>query len=184
MKNISCDFLSSSLVFLFCVIVCHCLSHSLHSPFLLVVAHPFPRGPGDIIGDCKVQFLDEIYQVEKPGARALSAADGQFKRMQKHPFVPVVPVFKRTIPQNRLKESVRICRFLFQGRAGRSVSTAKLILIRSVGSVPAACAEESRMLTCSYCVTSVTWHFTFTASTRPWPTSRMMRTGEKALLSN
>ncbi|XP_074546096.1 E3 ubiquitin-protein ligase UHRF2 [Halichoeres trimaculatus] len=37
-------------------------------------------GPGDIIGDCKVQFLDEIYQVEKPGARALSAADGQFKR--------------------------------------------------------------------------------------------------------
>uniref|UniRef100_A0A4W6CM94 E3 ubiquitin-protein ligase UHRF n=1 Tax=Lates calcarifer TaxID=8187 RepID=A0A4W6CM94_LATCA len=37
-------------------------------------------GPGDVIGDCKVQFLDEIYQVEKPGARALSAADGQFKR--------------------------------------------------------------------------------------------------------
>uniref|UniRef100_A0A672ZAJ5 E3 ubiquitin-protein ligase UHRF n=1 Tax=Sphaeramia orbicularis TaxID=375764 RepID=A0A672ZAJ5_9TELE len=37
-------------------------------------------GPGDTIGDCKVQFLDEIYQVEKPGARALSAADGQFKR--------------------------------------------------------------------------------------------------------
>ncbi|CAJ1070214.1 LOW QUALITY PROTEIN: E3 ubiquitin-protein ligase UHRF1 [Xyrichtys novacula] len=37
-------------------------------------------GPGDIIGDCKVQFLDEIYQVERPGARALSAADGQFKR--------------------------------------------------------------------------------------------------------
>lgn len=39
-----------------------------------------PRGPGDVIGDCKVQFLDEIYQVEKPGSRALSAADGQFKR--------------------------------------------------------------------------------------------------------
>ncbi|XP_029920621.1 E3 ubiquitin-protein ligase UHRF2 isoform X2 [Myripristis murdjan] len=37
-------------------------------------------GPGDVIGDCKVQFLDEIYQVEKPGARALSASDGQFKR--------------------------------------------------------------------------------------------------------
>ncbi|XP_070706222.1 E3 ubiquitin-protein ligase UHRF2-like isoform X2 [Pempheris klunzingeri] len=37
-------------------------------------------GPGDVIGDCKVQFLDEVYQVEKPGARALSAADGQFKR--------------------------------------------------------------------------------------------------------
>uniref|UniRef100_UPI0037E948ED E3 ubiquitin-protein ligase UHRF2-like isoform X1 n=1 Tax=Semicossyphus pulcher TaxID=241346 RepID=UPI0037E948ED len=37
-------------------------------------------GPGDVIGDCKVQFLDEIYQVEKPGARPLSAQDGQFKR--------------------------------------------------------------------------------------------------------
>ncbi|XP_034752581.1 E3 ubiquitin-protein ligase UHRF2-like [Etheostoma cragini] len=37
-------------------------------------------GPGDLIGDCKVHFLDEIYQVEKPGARALSASDGQFKR--------------------------------------------------------------------------------------------------------
>uniref|UniRef100_A0A669D2C9 E3 ubiquitin-protein ligase UHRF n=1 Tax=Oreochromis niloticus TaxID=8128 RepID=A0A669D2C9_ORENI len=37
-------------------------------------------GPGDVIGDCKIQFLDEIYLVEKPGARALSAADGQFKR--------------------------------------------------------------------------------------------------------
>uniref|UniRef100_A0A3Q3FW94 E3 ubiquitin-protein ligase UHRF n=1 Tax=Labrus bergylta TaxID=56723 RepID=A0A3Q3FW94_9LABR len=37
-------------------------------------------GPGDVIGDCKVQFLDEIYQVEKPGACALSATDGQFKR--------------------------------------------------------------------------------------------------------
>lgn len=40
----------------------------------------FLGGPGDVIGDCKIQFLDEIYQVEKPGARALSAADGQFKR--------------------------------------------------------------------------------------------------------
>ncbi|XP_051907443.1 E3 ubiquitin-protein ligase UHRF2-like isoform X2 [Hippocampus zosterae] len=37
-------------------------------------------GPGDVIGDCKVHFLDEIYQVEKPGAPALSASDGQFKR--------------------------------------------------------------------------------------------------------
>lgn len=52
-------------------------------PFLSLVSHPPSRGPGDIIGDCKVQFLDEIYQVEKPGARALSAADGQFKRMPK-----------------------------------------------------------------------------------------------------
>uniref|UniRef100_A0A672J606 E3 ubiquitin-protein ligase UHRF n=1 Tax=Salarias fasciatus TaxID=181472 RepID=A0A672J606_SALFA len=40
-------------------------------------------GPEDVIADCKVQFLDEIYQVEKPGVRPLSAADGQFKR-EKH----------------------------------------------------------------------------------------------------
>lgn len=37
-------------------------------------------GLENVIEDCKIQFLDEIYQVEKPGARALSAADGQFKR--------------------------------------------------------------------------------------------------------
>uniref|UniRef100_A0A3B4A9Y2 E3 ubiquitin-protein ligase UHRF n=1 Tax=Periophthalmus magnuspinnatus TaxID=409849 RepID=A0A3B4A9Y2_9GOBI len=37
-------------------------------------------GPGDVVEDCKVHFLDEIYQVEKPGARALSSADGPFKR--------------------------------------------------------------------------------------------------------
>lgn len=61
------------------------LSLSLLSlPFSLLLLAPSPRGPGDVIGDCKVQFLDEIYQVEKPGARALSAADGQFKRTQKH----------------------------------------------------------------------------------------------------
>ncbi len=60
--SFSCDFISLSL-----------------SPSL--VSRPPSRGPGDVIGDCKVQFLDEIYQVEKPGARALSAADGQFKRM-------------------------------------------------------------------------------------------------------
>lgn len=53
-------------------------SHSLSS--LFPTSSPLPRGPGDVIGDCKVQFLDEIYQVEKPGSRALSAADGQFKR--------------------------------------------------------------------------------------------------------
>lgn len=38
------------------------------------------REPGDVINDCKVHFLDEIYQMEKPGARPLSAADGPFKR--------------------------------------------------------------------------------------------------------
>lgn len=37
-------------------------------------------GLGDMIEDCKIQFLDEVYQVEKPGTCALSAADGQFKR--------------------------------------------------------------------------------------------------------
>ncbi|XP_061703665.1 E3 ubiquitin-protein ligase UHRF2-like [Syngnathoides biaculeatus] len=37
-------------------------------------------GPGDVIGDCRIHFVDEVYQVEKPGAPALSAADGQFKR--------------------------------------------------------------------------------------------------------
>ncbi|XP_061888201.1 E3 ubiquitin-protein ligase UHRF2-like [Entelurus aequoreus] len=37
-------------------------------------------GPEDVIGDCKVHFMEEIYQVEKPGAPPLSAADGQFKR--------------------------------------------------------------------------------------------------------
>uniref|UniRef100_A0A8C5DQ69 E3 ubiquitin-protein ligase UHRF n=1 Tax=Gouania willdenowi TaxID=441366 RepID=A0A8C5DQ69_GOUWI len=36
--------------------------------------------PGDVIPDCKIHFVDEIYQVEKPGARALTAADGDFKR--------------------------------------------------------------------------------------------------------
>lgn len=40
----------------------------------------FYRGPSDVIGDCKLVFLDEIYQVEKPGAPPLSATDGQFKR--------------------------------------------------------------------------------------------------------
>lgn len=38
------------------------------------------REPGDVINDCKVHFLDEIYQMEKPGAKPLSAADGPFKR--------------------------------------------------------------------------------------------------------
>lgn len=37
-------------------------------------------GPGDVIEDCKLLFLDEIYRIEKIGARPLSAADGQFKR--------------------------------------------------------------------------------------------------------
>lgn len=58
-------------------------------PFILSLISPPPvssmsapsrREPGDVINDCKVHFLDEIYQMEKPGARPLSAADGPFKR--------------------------------------------------------------------------------------------------------
>ncbi|KAG5272990.1 hypothetical protein AALO_G00171520 [Alosa alosa] len=37
-------------------------------------------GPGDIIGDCRVVFLDEIYEIERTGAPALSPLDGKFKR--------------------------------------------------------------------------------------------------------
>uniref|UniRef100_A0A3B1KF53 E3 ubiquitin-protein ligase UHRF n=1 Tax=Astyanax mexicanus TaxID=7994 RepID=A0A3B1KF53_ASTMX len=37
-------------------------------------------GPCDVIGDCNLQFLDEIYHIEKPGAPPLSATDGPFKR--------------------------------------------------------------------------------------------------------
>ncbi|MCI4386650.1 hypothetical protein PGIGA_G00064940 [Pangasianodon gigas] len=36
--------------------------------------------PSDVIGDCKLLFLDEIYRIEKPGAPPLSVSDGQFKR--------------------------------------------------------------------------------------------------------
>lgn len=54
-----------------------CFSAYWLSPFVTMSSC---RGPGDVIGDCKIQFLDEIYQLEKPGARPLSSADGQFKR--------------------------------------------------------------------------------------------------------
>ncbi|KAF5898010.1 E3 ubiquitin-protein ligase UHRF2, partial [Clarias magur] len=37
-------------------------------------------GPSDVIADCKLLFLDEIYQIEKPGAPPLSGTNGQFKR--------------------------------------------------------------------------------------------------------
>ncbi|XP_063066746.1 E3 ubiquitin-protein ligase UHRF2-like [Engraulis encrasicolus] len=37
-------------------------------------------GPGDVIEDCKVLFLDEIYQIEGAGTPALSPSDGNFKR--------------------------------------------------------------------------------------------------------
>ncbi|KAK2827342.1 hypothetical protein Q7C36_018268 [Tachysurus vachellii] len=37
-------------------------------------------GPTDVISDCKLLFLEEIYQIEKPGAPPLSVTNGQFKR--------------------------------------------------------------------------------------------------------
>uniref|UniRef100_A0A4W3HNW3 RING-type E3 ubiquitin transferase n=1 Tax=Callorhinchus milii TaxID=7868 RepID=A0A4W3HNW3_CALMI len=37
-------------------------------------------GPLDIIGDCKIQFLDEIYKIEEPGTDPITLAEGQFKR--------------------------------------------------------------------------------------------------------
>ncbi|MGH0151085.1 UNVERIFIED_CONTAM: hypothetical protein FKN15_052640 [Acipenser sinensis] len=37
-------------------------------------------GPEDVINDCKLIFLEEIYKIEKPGAPPLTSADGQFKR--------------------------------------------------------------------------------------------------------
>lgn len=147
------------------------------------------RGAGDVIGDCKVQFLDEIYQVETPGARPLSASDGQFKRMYtleraKHVRVYFSATFfttRRALFLLSPCSSVRACLNVtfFQGRAGRSVSTARLTPRRSAASAPAVCAAGSKTLTCSCCATSVTWRSTSTASTRRWPPSRMTRTGER-----
>lgn len=49
----------------------------------------FHRGPSDVIADCKLLFLDEIYQIEKPGAPPLSVTDGQFKRKHKRYHKPL-----------------------------------------------------------------------------------------------
>lgn len=59
--------------------------------FSLVWPFSLLRGPGDVIPDCKIQFLDEIYQVEKPGARPLSAVDGQFKRTTRMRWFKATP---------------------------------------------------------------------------------------------
>ena len=169
---------------------------SLHLPFwfyFLVLSLPSfylfcPafRGSGDIIGDCKVHFLDEIYQLERPGAPALSASDGQFKRMQQTAHTYTNTLWKRwqnmpaTIAKEHLQTRVHVYEcFLLQGRVGQSVSTARLTLRQSVASAPAVCAAGSRMLTCSCCVTSATWRSTSTASTRRWAPSQMTRTGER-----
>ncbi|XP_058025995.1 E3 ubiquitin-protein ligase UHRF2 isoform X1 [Ahaetulla prasina] len=37
-------------------------------------------GPEDVINDCKLRFIEEIYKVEKPGAYPLTFADGEFRR--------------------------------------------------------------------------------------------------------
>ncbi|XP_077201077.1 E3 ubiquitin-protein ligase UHRF2 isoform X1 [Paroedura picta] len=37
-------------------------------------------GPENIINDCKLLFIEEIYKIEKPGAYPLTFADGEFKR--------------------------------------------------------------------------------------------------------
>ncbi|XP_032068857.1 E3 ubiquitin-protein ligase UHRF2 isoform X2 [Thamnophis elegans] len=36
--------------------------------------------PEDVINDCKLCFIEEIYKIEKPGAYPLTFADGEFKR--------------------------------------------------------------------------------------------------------
>ncbi|XP_028567787.2 E3 ubiquitin-protein ligase UHRF2 isoform X1 [Podarcis muralis] len=37
-------------------------------------------GPENVINDCKLLFIEEIYKIEKPGAYPLTFADGEFKR--------------------------------------------------------------------------------------------------------
>lgn len=37
-------------------------------------------GPEDIINDCKILFIEEMYKIEKPGAYPLTFGDGDFKR--------------------------------------------------------------------------------------------------------
>uniref|UniRef100_A0A7M4E8C9 E3 ubiquitin-protein ligase UHRF n=1 Tax=Crocodylus porosus TaxID=8502 RepID=A0A7M4E8C9_CROPO len=37
-------------------------------------------GPDDIINDCKILFIEEMYKIEKPGAYPLTFGDGDFKR--------------------------------------------------------------------------------------------------------
>ncbi|XP_039212096.1 E3 ubiquitin-protein ligase UHRF2 isoform X1 [Crotalus tigris] len=40
----------------------------------------FAGGSEDVINDCKLRFIEEIYKIEKPGAYPLTFADGEFKR--------------------------------------------------------------------------------------------------------
>ncbi|XP_074850979.1 E3 ubiquitin-protein ligase UHRF2 isoform X2 [Carettochelys insculpta] len=37
-------------------------------------------GPEDVINDCKIIFIEEMYKIEKPGAYPLTFGDGDFKR--------------------------------------------------------------------------------------------------------
>ncbi|XP_077673781.1 E3 ubiquitin-protein ligase UHRF2 isoform X4 [Eretmochelys imbricata] len=40
----------------------------------------YDEGPEDIINDCKILFIEEMYKIEKPGAYPLTFGDGDFKR--------------------------------------------------------------------------------------------------------
>ncbi|XP_044302810.1 E3 ubiquitin-protein ligase UHRF2 isoform X2 [Varanus komodoensis] len=40
----------------------------------------YDEGPEDVINDCRLLFIEEIYKIEKPGAYPLTFADGEFKR--------------------------------------------------------------------------------------------------------
>lgn len=40
------------------------------------------RGSEGTLNDCRVVFVDEIFKIEKPGARPLSFADGKFLSMR------------------------------------------------------------------------------------------------------
>ncbi|XP_043403513.1 E3 ubiquitin-protein ligase UHRF2 isoform X4 [Chelonia mydas] len=40
----------------------------------------YDEGPEDVINDCKILFIEEMYKIEKPGAYPLTFGDGDFKR--------------------------------------------------------------------------------------------------------
>ncbi|XP_031817809.1 E3 ubiquitin-protein ligase UHRF2 isoform X2 [Sarcophilus harrisii] len=54
-------------------------SHSVNSEDVVYYIK-YDDGPEDTINDCKIQFIEEIYRIEKPGAHPLSFADGPFTR--------------------------------------------------------------------------------------------------------
>lgn len=76
----------------------------------------FYRGASDVIGDCKLLFLDEVYHIEKPGARPLSITEGQFKRRLKHKLsvLQLVSVTRRT----KDFSPSALCLFVCVGKSG------------------------------------------------------------------